>query len=243
MVFGTVTICFCYLIFSYRYASPASEMSHVEVHPVDSHLIQDAVTYMNDTTTSTTTTASSTESSSVSSSSATSSEADKVLRAPPDSVWMELEVQKDVRRLENRTYAYMLRGEVVNRGKDSETSGKLLQQKATFDPEIFFNIILPPIIFSAGYSMKRRHFFQNFGAIFTFAIFGSIISVFVVAAVSFAFTRLMPALAFTFNGKVDFRSQVSLFASHADNVYLEADGRVLPTRLKIMWIFTWKCMF
>jgi len=27
--------------------------------------------------------------------------------------------------------------------------------KATFDPEIFFNIILPPIIFNAGYQMKR----------------------------------------------------------------------------------------
>jgi len=27
--------------------------------------------------------------------------------------------------------------------------------QATFDPEVFFNIILPPIIFNAGYHMKR----------------------------------------------------------------------------------------
>jgi solute carrier family 9 (sodium/hydrogen exchanger), member 6/7 len=119
---------------------------------------------------------------------------------PPDSVWMETEVRKSDGKKENGTYAYMLRGTVVNRGDNRET-GKLLQQKATFDPEIFFNIILPPIIFSAGYSMKRRHFFQNFGAIFTFAMLGSTISIFVVAAICFAFTRLMPALAFTFNGK------------------------------------------
>ena len=27
--------------------------------------------------------------------------------------------------------------------------------QATFDPEVFFNVILPPVIFNAGFSMKK----------------------------------------------------------------------------------------
>lgn len=49
----------------------------------------------------------------------------------------------------NKTYQYLFRGEIVGM-QDNE-----IDIKATFDPEIFFNIILPPIIFHAGYSLKR----------------------------------------------------------------------------------------
>ena len=37
----------------------------------------------------------------------------------------------------------------------NEADKIVLYLQATFDPEIFFNIILPPIIFNAGYQMKR----------------------------------------------------------------------------------------
>ena len=55
-----------------------------------------------------------------------------------------------------------------------------VKQKATFDPEIFFNFLLPPIIFNAGYSMKRKSFFKNFGAILLFALIGTTLSSFVI---------------------------------------------------------------
>jgi len=59
-----------------------------------------------------------------------------------------------------------------------------------FDPEIFFYILLPPIIFEAGFSLKRRRFFQNIGTILLFAIPGTIISTLVV---SFGLCALMLA--------------------------------------------------
>jgi solute carrier family 9 (sodium/hydrogen exchanger), member 6/7 len=71
---------------------------------------------------------------------------------PPDSLWLKFPgTLNDTGATQNRTYAYTFRGQL---------SGNLneIDLKATFDPEIFFNIILPPIIFYAGYSLKRVNF-------------------------------------------------------------------------------------
>jgi solute carrier family 9 (sodium/hydrogen exchanger), member 8 len=52
-----------------------------------------------------------------------------------------------------------------------------------FSGNLFFYLVLPPIIFSAGYSLKRKRFFQYIHQITFFGIFGTIIN-FVLIAIS-----------------------------------------------------------
>lgn len=45
----------------------------------------------------------------------------------------------------------------------------------TFDPNFFFYFCLPPIIFAAGYNMKRKKFFENFTNILIFGLLGTLL--------------------------------------------------------------------
>jgi len=54
-----------------------------------------------------------------------------------------------------------------------------------FSPEFFFFVLLPPIIFEAGYSLKRKHFFDNIGAITLYAMVGTLVSCFLIGYLTF----------------------------------------------------------
>lgn len=53
----------------------------------------------------------------------------------------------------NKTQLYIY--EYKDSIEEVENNFNEYEDKATFNPELFFNIFLPPIIFNAGYEMKR----------------------------------------------------------------------------------------
>jgi len=104
---------------------------------------------------------------------------------------LSLKVDKDldvIPEFQNKTWTYVFKGEVSNKQLGD------IDEKATFDPEIFFNILLPPIIFHAGYAMKKKYFFRNIGSIFTFAFIGTAISTFTVGGFMYGVTSMVPHL-------------------------------------------------
>jgi sodium/hydrogen exchanger-like protein 6/7 len=94
------------------------------------------------------------------------------MSVPADYVTIETGILGDKNPNQTHFYAYEFRGEI-------RPSAKLGSQisYASVDPEVFFNIILPPIVLNAGLSLKRRHFFRNIGAIFCYAFIGTTVSV------------------------------------------------------------------
>ena len=54
-----------------------------------------------------------------------------------------------------------------------------------FSPELFFDLLLPLIIFPSGYNMRRKKFFKNIGTIMKFGFVGTLICFAVYTAMCF----------------------------------------------------------
>ncbi|XP_071778497.2 sodium/hydrogen exchanger 9-like [Centroberyx gerrardi] len=66
--------------------------------------------------------------------------------------------------------------------------------KETFDPEVLFNLFLPPIIFHGAYTLNQKRFIGNLGSVVTFAFLGTVITCVIIGACVYGFTRLMVLL-------------------------------------------------
>ncbi|GLE06288.1 hypothetical protein PINS_up015535 [Pythium insidiosum] len=54
-----------------------------------------------------------------------------------------------------------------------------------FNKLLFYFLLLPPIIFEAGYSLHRKRFFSNFNTILLFAVLGTMVSTFIIGFLTF----------------------------------------------------------
>ncbi|XP_004294053.1 PREDICTED: sodium/hydrogen exchanger 4 isoform X1 [Fragaria vesca subsp. vesca] len=91
---------------------------------------------------------------------------------------------------------------LVSKGKSSHV--------LTFDEELFFIYLLPPIIFNAGFQVKKKQFFQNFLTIMLFGVIGVFISTLIITAGAWF---LFPKLGFVGLNARDYLAVGTIFSS------------------------------
>jgi NhaP-type Na+/H+ or K+/H+ antiporter len=55
--------------------------------------------------------------------------------------------------------------------------GHALHEVFGFDDQVFFLLLLPPIIWESGYHLRSTFFFGNIGIIVVYAVIGTILNV------------------------------------------------------------------
>ncbi|EGO58165.1 hypothetical protein NEUTE1DRAFT_82426 [Neurospora tetrasperma FGSC 2508] len=102
-------------------------------------------------------------------------------------------------------FAGMVVGLII-RISDSDNIQSLL----SFSPQIFFNLLLPPIILSSGYELHQANFFRNIGTILTFAFAGTAISAVVIGVLLWLYTRIpLEGLEVTFREAIQVGASLS----------------------------------
>ncbi|KAL1332803.1 hypothetical protein HN51_061576 [Arachis hypogaea] len=91
---------------------------------------------------------------------------------------------------------------LVTKGKSSHI--------LTFDEELFFIYLLPPIIFNAGFQVKKKQFFHNFLTIMMFGVIGVFISTSIITGGSW---WLFPKLNFLGLSARDYLAIGTIFSS------------------------------
>ncbi|CAB4308519.1 unnamed protein product [Prunus armeniaca] len=91
---------------------------------------------------------------------------------------------------------------LVSKGKSSHI--------LRFNEELFFIYLLPPIIFNAGFQVKKKQFFRNFLTILMFGVIGVFISTSIIAVGSWL---LFPKLGFVGLNARDYLAVGTIFSS------------------------------
>ena len=77
---------------------------------------------------------------------------------------------------------------------------KSLSETLEFSGDVFFYLCLPPIIFAAGFNMRRKRFFENIGYIMLFGLFGTIFTFVMFSALTYAFMQADIMYKYNFSG-------------------------------------------
>ena len=78
---------------------------------------------------------------------------------------------------------------------DTETQ---FNKTLIFKPEIFFMVLIPPIMFEAGFSLNKNDFFNNIGTILIFAVLGTMLTAIIFGVLLYLLCNLFWVYKFSF---------------------------------------------